>query len=259
MAQTNLLKQLVQVEIPLKGCFGAFSLLRQRQRFSWQLHAAEVGVVKVPFTEANIGKKVLPIQAIVPIHSTLLIGSTASRIYFFWEHIDWNIARPFLVGSLFGALLGARVYVELPEAIIATAISVLMLVALWLPNISWRPRIRHPWAVVGFVHTFISTLFAYGALLHAIILHTGLQRRQIIGTMAGGLTGMGIFKITGYVLVGFDYSPYLVLIALALLASFIGTAVGKHIGEFLSEKVFRIVFRLLVTVTALRLLYVGLV
>ena len=35
---------------------------------------------------------VLPIQAIVPIHSTLLIGSTASRVYFFREHIDWKIA-----------------------------------------------------------------------------------------------------------------------------------------------------------------------
>ena len=202
---------------------------------------------------------VLPINAIVPIHSTLLIGSTASRVLFFWEHINWKIAGPFLAGSLFGALIGARIYVELPEAIIATAISLLMLVALWLPNVSWRPRIRHPWAIVGFFHTFISTLFAYGALLHAIILHTGLQRRQIIGTMAGGLTGMGIFKITGYVLVGFDYSPYYALIALALLASFVGTIVGKRLGEFLPESTFRLVFRVLVTVTALRLLYVGLV
>jgi uncharacterized membrane protein YfcA len=202
---------------------------------------------------------VLPIQAIVPIHSTLLIGSTASRVYFFREHIKWNIAGPFLVGSLFGALVGARVYVELPEAIIATAISLLMLVALWLPNVTWRPRIRHPWAIVGFVHTFISTLFAYGALLHSIILRTGLQRREVIGTMAGALTGMGAFKIAGYVIVGFDYSPYFKLIGLALLASFVGTLVGKRLGEFLPESAFRVVFRLLVTVTALRLLYVGLV
>ena len=64
---------------------------------------------------------VLPIQAIVPIHSTLLIGSTATRVLFFWEHIDWKIAGPFLVGSLFGAMIGARVYVELPEAFVATA------------------------------------------------------------------------------------------------------------------------------------------
>ncbi len=205
-----------------------------------------------------ITSTVLPIQAIVPIHSTLLIGSTATRVLFFWEHIDWRIAGPFLVGSLFGALIGARVYIELPEAFIATAISVLMLVALWLPKVTWRPRIRHPWVIVGFIHTLISTLFAYGALLHSVILHTDLKRQQIVGTMAGGLTGMGVFKIAGYVFYGFDYSPYLVTIAAAVAVSFLGTALGKKLGSRLSEDKFRLIYRVLITITALRLLYVGL-
>jgi uncharacterized membrane protein YfcA len=205
-----------------------------------------------------ITSTVLPIQAIVPIHSTLLIGSTATRVLFFWEHIDWKIAGPFLVGSLLGALIGARVYVELPEALIATAISLLMLVALWLPKVTWRPRIRHPWVIVGFIHTLISTMFAYGALLHSVILHTDLKRRQVVGTMAGGLTGMSVFKIVGYVAYGFDYSPYLVTIAAAIAVSFLGTAVGKHLGDRLSEDRFRFVYRVLITITALRLLYTGL-
>ena len=73
---------------------------------------------------------VLPIQHIVPIHSTLLIGSTATRIVFFWSFIDWKIVWPFIFGSFIGALIGARIYVELPEAIIATAIAILMLLSL---------------------------------------------------------------------------------------------------------------------------------
>ncbi len=205
----------------------------------------------------GITSTVLPIQAIVPIHSTLLIGSTATRIIFFWEFIDWKIAGPFMVGSLFGALIGARVYVELPEAIIATAISVLMLVALWLPSISWRPKIRHPWAIVGFIHTLISTMFAYGALLHSVILHTDLKRQQVVGTMAGALTAMGVFKIAGYVFYGFDYTPYLFMIAAAVAVSFVGTAVGKHLGDKVAENKFRLVYRILITITALRLLYAG--
>jgi len=206
-----------------------------------------------------ITSTVLPIQAIVPIHSTLLIGSTATRVLFFWEHIDWKIAGPFLVGSLFGAFIGARVYVELPEAFVATAISLLMLVALWLPRVTWRPRVRHPWAIVGFIHTLVSTMFAYGALLHSVILHTNLKRRQVVGTMAGGLTGMGVFKIAGYVMVGFNYTPYLVTIAAAIAVSFLGTAVGKQLGDRLSEDKFRLIYRVLITITALRLLYVGLI
>jgi len=201
---------------------------------------------------------VLPVTAIVPIHSTLLIGSTASRALLFREHIVWGIARPFLIGSVVAVAIAARIYIELPETAIATAISVVMLVAIWLPEIRWRPSIRHPWVVVGFVHSFFSTLFAYGALLHAIILHTSLNRRQILGTMAACLTGMGIFKIAGYSLHGFDYAPWLGMIGFAVVAAFAGTWVGKLVVDRISERVFRFVFRALVTITAVRLLYLGL-
>jgi len=206
-----------------------------------------------------ITSTVLPVQAIVPIHSTLLIGSTAARTAMFWEYVDWKIVWPFLVGSLVGALLGARIYIELPEAIIATSISILMIIAIWLPSISWRPKLKHPWAIVGFLHTLISTLFAYGALFHSVILHTSLRRQQIVGTMAGALVGMSVLKIAGYVWFGFDYSPYFAIIAAAVVANIVGTAVGRRLGEFLPENAFRLAFRVLVTVTAVRLLYAGLV
>ncbi len=200
---------------------------------------------------------VLPVAAIVPIHSTLLIGSTASRVAMFREHIQWQIAGPFLLGSVIAVALASRLYVALPERVIAIALSTLMLVAIWLPAISWRPRIAHPWGVVGFVHSFLSTLFAYGALLHAVILHAGLTRRAVVGTMAAALTGMGVFKIAGYAANGFDYRPYLVVIAMSILVAFAGTWVGKLLIEKISERTFRIAFRVLVTLTALRLMYIG--
>lgn len=201
---------------------------------------------------------VLPVVSIVPIHSTLLIGSTSTRALFFWRQIDWKIAGPFLVGSVGAVAIGSRIYVELPDTIIATAISIVMLVAIWLPEVRWRPKLRHPWAIVGFIHSLLSTLFAYGALLHAIILHTGLKRRQIVATMAACLTGMSIFKISGYALNGFDYTPYLRIIVFSIAAAFLGTWVGKMVIDRISEALFRAVFRGLVTITAVRLLYVGL-
>ena len=204
-----------------------------------------------------ITSTVLPIQAIVPIHSTLLIGSTLTRVMLFWDYIDWKIVIPFLVGAFAGAFIGARVYIELPETAIALAIGIVMLIAIWLPNVPWRPRLRHPWAIVGFIHALLSTLFAYGAVMHALILQTGLNRRQIVGTLGGCLSGMSVFKIVGYASFGFDYSPYYHIIAAAVAVSLIGTAIGKMIVDKLPEQKFRFIFRALITVTALRLLYVG--
>jgi uncharacterized membrane protein YfcA len=61
--------------------------------------------------------------------------------------------------------------------------------------------------------------------------------------MAAALTGMGLFKIAGYALNGFDYRPFLAMILLAVVAAFIGTWVGKLIHDRVSERVFRFVFR----------------
>jgi uncharacterized membrane protein YfcA len=198
---------------------------------------------------------VLPVSAVVPLHSGLLVGSTLSRAWLFRQYMQRSIILPFLFGSVFGAVIGTRAYVELPDDLIAIAIGSMMLVAIWLPEIKWRPKIKHPWVAVGFLHSLLSAMFAYGALLHAVILHTGLERRQVIATMAGCLAGMSLFKIAGYALFGFDYAPYLVVIAAAIAASFLGTAVGKRLSEKLPETSFRLVYRVLVTVTALRLLY----
>jgi uncharacterized membrane protein YfcA len=76
--------------------------------------------------------------------------------------------------------------------------------------------------------------------------------------MAGCLAGMSVFKIAGYALFGFDYAPYLIVIVVSIAASFLGTAVGKRLSEKLPEASFRLVYRVLVTVTALRLLYTAL-
>ena len=106
----------------------------------------------------------------------MLIGSTATRVLFFWRYIDWSIARPFLVGSAIAVAIGSRLYVELPDKLIAMGLGAIMLIAIWLPGVKWRPSLKHPWFIVGFVHSLLSTLFAYGALLHSVILHTGLKR-----------------------------------------------------------------------------------
>ena len=105
------------------------------------------------------------------------------------------------------------------------------------------------WALVANLESFL-------ALFGGIVI--GVIAGAIPGmsaTMAVALTGMSVFKITGYTLNGFDYRPYFLTIALAVLAAFAGTWVGKAIIDRISETTFRFVFRALVTLTAIRLLY----
>ena len=146
-------------------------------------------------------------------------------------------------------------YLNLPESWIALAIGLLMLVSTWFPKVDFNVPLKHPFFAIGIVHSLLSTLFSFGAILHSVVLHTGLNRQQIIATIAASLVFMAIMKITGYTVFGFEYLPYTGLIVGATIAGFAGTWVGKHVTSNLSERWFRIIFRGLMTVLATRLLY----
>lgn len=202
-----------------------------------------------------VSSSVLPVSAIVPLHTAFMFGSLLARIRYFWREIFWPIALPFMIGCLIGTSVGAKLYLNLPEFLIALVLGLLMLGSTWLPKPRIDVKIKHPFFIVGILHSLLSTLFAYGALLHPLIFRTSLNKTQITATLAGSLFAMGILKIAGYVTFGFDYLQYADLIIAATLSGFAGTWVGKHLHHRISEQLFRQVFKTLMTLFALRLLF----
>lgn len=206
------------------------------------------------FIMLAIMTSILPISAVIPLHTPLLFGSLMSRTLLFWQHIHWSIVFQFSLGCLLGVYLGARIYVDLPEWIIASVLGVLML-SVWMPNIKITKLIPKPFFHVGVVHSFMSTVFAYGGLFHVVVLRTGLKKMQITATLASSLLTMGVLKITGYTFFGFDYTPYTWVIVSAIGVSIIGTYLGKKMTHHISEDTFRVVFKSIMTLFGLRLLY----
>ena len=98
-----------------------------------------------------------------------------------------------------------------------------------------------------------------GTLLQPTILRTTLTKLQITGTLAACLLIMDVFKLTGYIAHGFDYSDYWPHILCATAAGFVGTVLGKRVTHRVSEQTFRLVFKGLITLVALRLIYRGIV
>jgi uncharacterized membrane protein YfcA len=197
---------------------------------------------------------ILPITAVIPMHSPLLLGSLIGRIIFFWREIYWPIVIPFVGGCLIGVFFGARVYIDLPPWFIALILGCLML-SVWLPGFRWGGKIPKPFFWVGIAHSFMSTVFAYGGLFHPIILRTQLNKLQLTATIAGSLLTMSLLKIVGYISVGFDYRPYVIVIISAIAISFLGTWMGRHVTNLIPEQHFRLIFKLAMTFFGLRLLY----
>ena len=202
---------------------------------------------------------VLPLTAAVPLQAAFSFASLLARMIYFWTHINWRIVAGFAIGSAIGVFFGARVFVSLPEATIATLLGCLLIFLIWTPTSRIQINIKHPFFYVGVIHSFLGTLFGVGTLLQPAILRTRLRKLEITSTLAGCLLSMDIFKITGYVAYGFDYRAYIPHIVMATLAGIVGTWMGKRVTHFVSERVFRAVFKWLITLVAIRLLYKGLI
>jgi len=207
------------------------------------------------FVMLAILSAILPISAMVPVQSVMMVGLSLSRSWYFRGDIHWPIVVPFVGGAFIGAFSGTWLYVDLPEFLIAVAVATLMLLAVWTPEIRFRREIPHPFFLVGLIHSFLSALFSFGGLFQPVMVRTRLNRLQITATLAAGLMCMNAFKITGYVTFGFDFRPYLPVMALAILAAFPGARLGKSLLHRISERQFLLAFRIIITVFAVRLLY----
>lgn len=201
---------------------------------------------------------VLPLSVAVPMQPVFAIASLVGRCAYFWAHIQWPIVLAVSLGAVVGVFLGANVFINLPEPTIALLLGTLLLIFIWFPRVDWKLPFKHPFFIVGGLHSFIATMFGVGGLLQPAILRTNLLKLQITSTLAACLVTMDVFKIAGYVSVGVDFMAYLPHIILANIAGFFGTWAGKHLTHKISEQVFRMVFKILITLLAIHLLYRGL-
>jgi uncharacterized membrane protein YfcA len=200
---------------------------------------------------------VLPLTAAVPLQSAFGFVSLVSRVGFFWKSIQWPIVIAFVCGAVIGVGLGTSLFVSLNESSIALLLGSVLLLLTWFPILKSKSPFKHPFFLVGTLHSFISTLFGIGALLQPILIRSQLLKAQITATLAACLVSMEVMKITGYVHYGFNYVDYLPHIVMASVMGFLGTWLGKRITHHVSEQAFRLVFRWLISIVALRLLYRG--
>lgn len=201
---------------------------------------------------------VLPVGIAIPLQSMLAIASLVARIWLFRAHIHWPLVLAFVPMAGIGALFGIHTFASLNDDVIAILLGVVLLIMIWMPARRLVVNLRRPFMAVGLIHGYLGTVFGVGAVLQPAILRTGLVKVQITGTLAICLLALDIFKITGYVTIGFDYTDYGLHILLAVIAGILGSLVGKRITHHVSEAHFRLIFKILITVVALRLLLSGL-
>ena len=192
---------------------------------------------------------------VVAVHGVVQLGSNFGRVILQRAHILWRPTLLFTAGSVVGAVLGALVFVALPEKLLLAILGAFILLLAWIP----KPRIpgleTAGVAIGGLIATFV-TIFvgATGPFVQALFLPLKLEKRTLVATHAACMAIQHGLKVVAFGYLGFAFGDWLPLIGLMVAAGFLGTWTGTRLLEKLPQALFEKILRVLLTIIALDLL-----
>ena len=163
----------------------------------------------------------LPAAAIIPVHGVVQVGSNLGRAAVLFTHIDRTVLVPFARSPAF---------------------------------------LRHSGALVGLFSSFLTMFFGgTGPFIAAYIKTLGHDRLRHVATHASLMTLQHVLKSLAFGVLGFAFADWLPLVAMMILAGFLGTVAGKAVLTRIDERRFRLALNALLVVLALRLIGTGVI
>jgi uncharacterized membrane protein YfcA len=190
----------------------------------------------------------LPPAAVIPVHGVAQLGSNASRLALQRKSVVWPIVLWFAAGSLIGSAIGARLFVEIPEALLQALIGVFVLLTVYGP----KPRGFSPGAKTYFATGLASAVVsmfvgATGPIAAAMVSVARLDKLKTVATHAGAMTAQHLLKSIAFGVVGFAYHDWAAMIAVVVISGFLGAAAGTRLLHDMAEDKFRKGFMLVLT------------
>jgi uncharacterized membrane protein YfcA len=201
----------------------------------------------------------VPVAALIPIHGVTQLGSNVGRAVVQRKHVDWRTFAAFASGSAVGAMIGALLVVSLPEPVLKIGLSLFIAWAVFAP----KPRLtaRGSDALIvggGMVSTFASMFFgATGPITMAVLTTRGLFKHGLVATFAAAMVMQHAFKVLAFGSLGFDYGPWLPLLAVVIASGVVGTVFGTRVLDRMPDRWFMLGFRAIMVFLAANLFVDG--
>ena len=201
----------------------------------------------------------MPVATLIPVHGAVQLGSNSGRAWHQRAHVRWAVVAPFAIGSVFGAIAGFFVVVQLPDALLKLVLGCFVIAIVWI-TIPKADRIgpatlAFASAVLAVISMFVG---ASGALLSALFaqIFAG-DRRALVATHGAAMIAQHGLKIVVFALAGFAFAAWMPLILAMIASGFLGTVYGTTLLDRIPEESFRKWFRIGVTLLALDMLRQG--
>ncbi len=184
----------------------------------------------------------LPAPHAVPLLTAAQLVGNLSRVAFGFARIQWKPVAVFLMGAAPFCMLGASLFIDLPEGLVTRCIGIIILL-LVIFRIIWRSRTEINWglfALGGGVVGFLSGLAgSAGPLGAAFFLTLGLPPVAYVASEATSALVIHALKMIVYRnSISLDRQFWLLALLLAVAMVF-GTWISKQIIERISKQRFQ--------------------
>ena len=201
----------------------------------------------------------LPAPAIIPIHAATQLISNGSRALFAWREINWQFTLSFLVGSIIGGVLAAKLSTFINLHYLPLLMAAFILFNVWGGGIKFNANPKGEFVTIGFVQTGLGMLVgATGPMGQSTLVRKGLKRDEIVTTSAVFMVITHLLKLVLFGFLGFSFSQYWQLTLGMIIATTLGSWLGTKIRHRVPETNFQAILKWLLTLLALQIIYVTL-
>lgn len=201
---------------------------------------------------------IIPITALIAVHGVVQLGSNVGRSWVQRAHIDWRITGYFLIGTLFGSLAGALLFIQLPVSVLQTVLGVFILIMIAIRF----PKLQKAGAGLvgagGLVTSFLSMFAgATGPIVAAFLHNLFAEHKKMVATHGATMSVQHGVKIAVFAFTGFSFWEWLPLVGAIILSGFAGTKAGTGLMNTLPERTLKTGFRIIMVFIAIDLIRSG--
>jgi uncharacterized membrane protein YfcA len=198
----------------------------------------------------------MPPTVVIPVHTVVMLGTGLFRSITMWRYVMHGTLAPFIVGSVVGAAVGAKVFVVLPITSLQAILGAFVLLVAWMPKLGRIGGERGRFAFLGFGTTFLGVFVsATGTLLAPFVASAAPDRYRHAATLGALMTIVHIAKMAAFGFIGFAIGSFVPLMAAMIATGAVGNRLGELALNHTNEQRFRLILQLVLTALALRLIW----
>ena len=198
----------------------------------------------------------IPLAAILPVHAVVQFVSNVARVGFAYRHVDWTLFTPVLLGSVVGAFFGSHGADFVSLDWLPAVAGVIIMIVTWVPLGRFMPTGRSALFTLGFYQTGLGMLAgATGPLGAAVLGKINAQREWLVVNTGIYMTLNHGVRSVAFSLLGFAFAPWWKTIVIMSGATIFGAWLGTRLRQRLPQSNFQQIFRWVITVLALRMIW----